>query len=219
MNGLDMGTVLVSCLSGSALCALVMFLLWLSWRAICDAENRWQGIRGSAQDITERKEIEATLRQSEARYRLLAENMVDVVWTLNPAGQFTYVSPSVLQLRGYTPEEVMQQTPEEAVCPGSLAALQAGMAQAFHTLHTGERLPPAYFQIEQPCKDGSTVWTEATGRAMYDELQRPVGIVGVTRDISERRKTEETLRTAKRATGSSLKTPEMSSGSWVSTAA
>jgi PAS domain S-box-containing protein len=147
-----------------------------------------------AHDITAHKQIEATLRQSEARYRLLAENMVDVVWTMNLAGQFTYVSPSVLQLRGYTPEEVMQQSPEEAVCSGSMAALQAGIAQAFHTIHTGERLSPVYFQIEQPCKDGSTVWTEATGRVMYDELQRPVGIVGVSRDITARRQTEEALR-------------------------
>jgi len=145
-------------------------------------------------DITERKRTEDALRQSEAQYRLLAENVVDVVWVLNTVGQFTYVSPSVAALRGYTPEEVMQQSPEEAVCPGSLAALQAGMEQAFHTIHTGERRPPALFQIEQPCKDGSTVWTEVIGRVMYDELQRPVGVVGVSRDITARRQAEEALR-------------------------
>jgi PAS domain S-box-containing protein len=172
----------------------VLFWVSLAWRPIFDAENRWQGIRVSAQDITARKQVEAALRQSEAQYRLLAENMVDVVWVLDLAGHFTYVSPSVLQLRGYTPEDVMPQSPEEAVCPGSMATLQAGIAQAFHTIHTGERLPPAYFQIEQPCKDGSTVWTEATARLMYDELQRPIGIVGVSRDMTARRQAEEALR-------------------------
>ncbi|MBK8048745.1 MAG: PAS domain S-box protein [Anaerolineales bacterium] len=74
------------------------------------------GISTSARDIADRKRIEAELRQSERQYRLLAENMLDVVWVMDvESGRFTYVSPSVERLRGYTVDEVLSQTALEAI--------------------------------------------------------------------------------------------------------
>jgi PAS domain S-box-containing protein len=148
-------------------------------------------------DITERKQAEEVLRQSEARYRLLAENMVDVVWMLNPAGQFTYVSPSVQRLRGYTPQEVLSQSAAEALTPASLQIMQAALAATMPYLEKGERhhgLEPAAYELEQPCKDGSTVWTEALVRALFDNGGSFSGFLGVSRDISERKKAGEQLR-------------------------
>jgi PAS domain S-box-containing protein len=148
-------------------------------------------------DITERKRAEEVLRQSEARYRLLAENMVDVIWTLNSAGQFTYVSPSVQRLRGYTPEEVLSQSPAEALTPASLQTMQAALAATMPYIEKGGKhfkLEPATYELEQPCKDGSTVWTEALVRALFDDGGRFGGFLGVSRDISERKKAEEQIR-------------------------
>ena len=149
------------------------------------------------QDITDRKRAEDELRRSEAQYRLLAEHMVDVVWTMNPALEITYVSPSVARLRGYTPQEVMAQSLAETLTPASLALMQASLAEMMPLLTQGEAahyLPPGYYEVEQPCKDGSTVWMEAVIKLLFDADGAFAGFLGVSRDISARRQAEAALR-------------------------
>jgi diguanylate cyclase (GGDEF)-like protein/PAS domain S-box-containing protein len=145
-------------------------------------------------DITELKFAEMERRKSEKRYRLLADHANDVIWTMTPGGEFTYVSPSVSHMRGYTPEEVIQQPLTQAVCLGSLAAMQELFNSALAENKTGERSQTKYFEIEQPRKDGTTVWTEATARAVYDESGQPVELVSVSRDITERKRLKEELQ-------------------------
>jgi len=137
----------------------------------------------------------AILRESERQYRLLADNMVDVVWTLDPHTlRFTYVSPSVVKLRGFTPEEVLAQPIEEVVTPASLAVIQAGLPGSIQRYLAGER--DALIQmneIEQYCKGGGTVWTEvATTFVQRDDGS--LEVVGVSRNIDKRHRTEAALR-------------------------
>ncbi len=144
-------------------------------------------------EIAERKRAEEVLRQSEAQYRLLAENMVDVIWTLNPAGRFTYVSPSVQRLRGYTPQEVLSQSPAEVLTPASLQTMQAALMATIPHIEKGaqhyEAKPTAY-ELEQLRKDGSTIWTEALERVLFDDDGNFSGFLGVSRDIAERKRAE-----------------------------
>jgi PAS domain S-box-containing protein len=139
-------------------------------------------------DITEIRKMQNSLTKSEAQYRLLAENSQDVIWTMNLEGTFTYMSPSVYQLRGYTAQEVLKQNIRDVLTPDSLKTAFENLG-AFYL--TGVTPPP--LELEQTCKDGSTVWIEVNFSVIRDKNGNPESILGVSRNINERKKMEKSL--------------------------
>lgn len=133
---------------------------------------------------------EERLNESEERHRLLADNATDVIWTMNFEGRFTYVSPSVEKLRGYSVEEVMRQSIDESLTPESATIAMNGLKQILDAVSSEAPLETFRGELEQPCKDGSTVWTEATVSIMRNEAGQPIGILGVSRDIRQRRRAD-----------------------------
>ena len=151
---------------------------------------------GIARDITERKRAEEAVRESERRYRLLAENASDVIWTMDLSLRYTYISPSITRMRGYSVEEVMVQTVNESMTPASREVAVKTLAEelALERVEHKDVFRTRTLELEMNCKDGSTIWSEMKMTFLRDQDGQPVGILGVTRDISERKRAEEALR-------------------------
>jgi PAS domain S-box-containing protein len=131
---------------------------------------------------------------SERRYRLLAENVTDVIWTLSLESlRFTYISPSVLRCRGFTPDEAMALSLEETLTPKSVEDVTRVLAEELAKEADDGTDPNRYktMEIQQSHKDGPYVWAEATMTFMRDDTGRPTAILGVTRDIRERKEAEQ----------------------------
>jgi diguanylate cyclase (GGDEF)-like protein/PAS domain S-box-containing protein/putative nucleotidyltransferase with HDIG domain len=179
----------LGCKDGSTIWAEVKAVL------IRDSDGRPIGIQGVTRDITERKKADEALRESEERYRLLAENASDIIWTTDLSFKYTYVSPSVARLRGYSVEEVMGSTLAESLTPASLEVAQKVLAEelALEKMEQKDPFRSRTMELELNCKDGSTVWTEIIATFLRDPDGRAVGLLGVTRDITERKQAEEAL--------------------------
>jgi diguanylate cyclase (GGDEF)-like protein/PAS domain S-box-containing protein len=145
---------------------------------------------GLQREIERREQTQATLSDREAHYRNLTETMKDVVWILDAETlRFTYVSPSIQLLRGYTPEEIMVHSLSTAVAPEDAERLTQTIRDNREKFLSGVLGPNDYqtTEIEQMRKDGTRVWTEVIARYVKNDKTGAVEVHGVTRDISERR--------------------------------
>ena len=158
--------------------------------------NNQEFVLSSLSDITERKRMEEALKESEVRYRLLAENASDTIWTANMNMQATYISPSVTRLLGYTVEEAKSRTVEEAYTPASFETAKRAFAEemALENARQGDPNRSRILELELTRKDGGVVPVEANFSFLRDAMGKPVGILSIARDITERKRMEEALR-------------------------
>ncbi len=158
-------------------------------------------IRGIFQDITELKEAERALRESEARYRLISENAKDIIWIYNiEQNAFTFVTPSIYKISGFTVEEAMNLRLEQYLTPESYAEAAPKFYKAIEDAFAGKYQNEGEItEIQQLKKDGSFFWAEVATTMLYDDGGRPFAILGTTRDITDRKKAELALLESKAA--------------------
>ena len=145
-------------------------------------------LAGYTIDITERKQAEEALRESEERYRRLIDSAPDWIWEVDEHGRYVFASPKMLDLLGYRPEEVLGKTPFDLMPPDEaerVAALFASIA--------AKREPFRYLVNTNLHKDGHLVFMETSGTPVFDSNGDYRGYRGMDRDITERKQAEENL--------------------------
>nr|NJM02042.1 PAS domain S-box protein [Desulfobacula sp.] len=146
--------------------------------------------------IIHRKRSEIALRESEERYRLLTDNVTDSIWTLQvPDLRLLYISPSIENILGYTPEHMQNLQFKDYLTEESMNKTSRIFSEELKKEDDPGMDPKRsrIFQIDQIREDGSTIWTEITVCFLRDETGKADRILGVTRDITERRRMERQL--------------------------
>ena len=187
---------------------------------IRDAMGRLTGFQDVVRDITARRAAQEAAtdatalaqaaltraQESEARYRLLAENANDMIATTSMDSTVLFVTPAVHRLLGYAPEEVLGRTTLELTHPEDVprvTALFEGLVAA------GSGAKPSPYTFRGRHKDGRWVWLEGQPRVQFDDRGRPIVFQDVVRDISERKRAEdETVAAASAAEAARVEAAE-----------
>jgi len=148
---------------------------------------------GVSLDITERKRVEAALRDSEQRYRAIVETANEGIWTLDEHARITFVNPRMSELTGYDARELLGRYKWDFVFAEDVPAMRA----LFDRRRQG--VAEAVMDIRFRHRDGHEVWTMMSARPTYDGIGRFAGALDLFTDITERRRAEEALIAADRS--------------------
>ena len=168
---------------------------WLTLEAVGSNQLHNPGIRGiliTARDVTERKAALEALRAGEERFRLITENSKEVIWMTDMDLRFTYVNAYIEHLLGYTPEEALTATLQTILPPSSQELCLNLFFEELENERRGDQPPmrSRTIEVEHIQKSGQTIWTELKMTFMRDASGKAIGILGFTRDITERRQIE-----------------------------
>jgi PAS domain S-box-containing protein len=153
---------------------------------LTDEANNVIGVIGVATDITENRKAQKALQENEERYRELFENANDIIYTHDLAGNFTSLNRSGEKITGFSREEAALMNIVDVLAPEYVAIARQMIARK-----TEEKAPTVY-ELEIITKARRRVRMEVSTRLIYQD-GKPVGVQGVGRDLSDRKKSEEAL--------------------------
>ena len=146
--------------------------------------------------IIDRLASRQALQASEERYRFITDHTADIIWVLDKKLRYTFISPSVTRLRGFTVEEAMAHDVTKQLTPASLDELTKSIESGIIPALDGVADREQWFtrELEMYRKDGSTVWMETSVTTVTDAAGQFNGLLGIARDIGARRQAEQSLR-------------------------
>lgn len=158
----------------------------------------FQTIARMLSTVVARHLAQEALRSNEERLRLLAESAKDVIWTTDLNLKVTYISPASETVLGYKPEELIGKSVTSIMPKDTMELTREILAETLRLEgevgKEGYDAPP--LELEFLHKDGSRFWTEISRAFLRDDQDKPIGILGIARDITERKKTERQLEEA-----------------------
>jgi len=156
---------------------------------IKDVQGKISGFRGIVRDVTEHREMEAAIWQSEEKYRTIIEQMEDGYFEVDVNGHFTFVNDAQCRILGYTREEMIGMHNRQYVAQERRKELYA----LFGKIHaTG--IPVKSYDLELVKKDGTKSYSEISVSLIRNAEGTPAGFRGISRDVTERRRAEIKLR-------------------------
>ena len=160
-----------------------------------DPKAQFVELKNQILHIVQRKRAEAALMQSEARYRLITDNMSDSVWLMDLNMNLTFVSPSAVKKRGFSIEELLSMSLEKHLTSDSYNAARKIIAEHLspEKLKIRDTEVSVTTELEFMNKVGTSTWNEVTISLIRDQMGDPIGFVGMNRDITARKKAEEIL--------------------------
>ena len=164
-------------------------LRWIqsSGFAVRDSSGEMIRITGTARDITERKEAEKAIAESEEKYRDLVENAIDIIYTHDLKGNYTSVNQAVETITGYTCEEALRTNMADILAPEYVETAKKMIAEKL----AGKAVTA--YELEILAKNGNRVTVDVNTRIIYDNGV-PVGVQGIARDVTDRKRAERDLQ-------------------------
>ncbi len=162
--------------------------------SIADFDPITNIVWGVIQDITKQKEAEEALIKSEAKYRRLAENMTDIIWSSDPTTKFTFVSASMKNVLGYEAEEAIGKTIFDFLSPVASENLRRIYSERMLSFQQTGVLSSVTYEVEVFRKDKNPIWLEIVSRPNFDSHGNLLGFQGVARDVTGRREAEQAFR-------------------------
>jgi PAS domain S-box-containing protein len=154
------------------------------------------GVIVNLHDITERKKAEERLKQSEGKYRLIADHTKDQVWLMDFDLNVNYISPSVEKLLGYTLDDFKDLPLDKILTPASFKEAMDFFSEEMSPAlaATPDYVLTRTLELEFICKNGPTIWVECMFSLIRDEQGKPISLLGEARNITERKQMEYELR-------------------------
>lgn len=143
---------------------------------------------------TSRGGIRELLKDPDEIYRLVAENVTDVIWVMDLGGRHLYFSPSVSRLTGYSVEDIVSH-PTRMMTEAGMKYARKAMEERLRLNKSRQKDATRPLELELIRKDGTRVWTETTWSLLLGREGKPVGVIGTVRDVTQRKRAEDLFRT------------------------